>query len=126
MPEASSANNWLAESLRLGSRQARLTQAFRNIARSSKGRVSSNFALPVVEGEVEPAELAFYDRIAIDAQEDIAETLTPASRKLVGFGKGNCEGAYHCRSCRRLESRRGHRHGHVPMSERETFHYLNR
>jgi hypothetical protein len=120
------ANNWLAESLRLGSRQARLTQAFRNIARSSKGRVSSKFALPAIETEVEAAELAYFDRISIDKAEDIAETLTPASRKLIGFGKDNVEGAYHCRSCRKVEAHRGHRNGHVPMSARETFHYLNR
>lgn len=120
------ANNWLAESLRLGSRQARLTQAFRNIARSSKGRATSNFALSAIEGEVEAAELAFYDRIAIDKAEDIAEALTPVSRKLIGFGKADLEGAYHCRSCRRNEANRGHRAGHVPMSAREAFHYLNR
>jgi hypothetical protein len=121
------ANNWLAESLRLGSRQARLTQAFRNIARSSKGRVSSNFALPVVEAEIEPAELAFNDRLAIDADMDKVEALTiKGGRKLIGFGKDNAEGKYHCRSCRKAQAHRGHKNGHVPMSARELFHYLNR
>ena len=120
------ANLWLGEALDELTRQGRVAQAFRNIARSSKARVSSNFALPVVETEVQAAELAYFDRIAIDKGEDIAETLTPSSRKLVGFGKADLEGAYHCRSCRKHEAKRGHRAGHVPMSARETFHYLNR
>lgn len=120
------ANSWGNEALIECNRQAKLADAFRAIARSSKGRVSSNFALPNIASEVEAAELAFYDRLAIDKAEDIAETVTPVSRKLVGFGKADAEGAYHCRACRRNQAHRGHRNGHVPMSAREAFHYLNR
>ena len=120
------ANNWRNEALKEANRQARLADAFRNIARSSKGRSASKFALPAIEGEIEAAELAFYDRLAIDKAEDIAESVTPTSRKLVGFGADSVEGAYHCRQCRRVEAHRGHRNGHVPMTAREIFHYLNR
>ena len=120
------ANSWGNEALIECNRQAKLADAFRNIARSSRARVSSNFALPIVEGEIEAAELAYFDRIEIDKAEDLAESVTPVSRKLVCFGKADLEGNFHCRSCRRVEARRGHRHGHTDMSARATFHYLNR
>lgn len=120
------ANNWRNEALTEANRQARLADAFRNIARSSRARKSSKFALPIVEGEVEPAELAYFDRLAIDAQEDMAESITPVSRKLIGFGKDSVEGAYHCRACRKAQAHRGHKNGFVPMSARSAFHYLNR
>lgn len=105
---------------------AALAETYKNIARSSKGRAASKFALPAIAGEVEAAELAYFDRIAIDKAEDIAESVTPTSRKLIGFGKDNVEGAYHCRACRKVEAHRGHKNGHVPMSAREAFHYLSR
>lgn len=120
------ANNWLAIALDELCVQGRTSDAFRNIARSSKGRSASKFALSAIETEVEAAELAFNDRLAIDKAEDIAEVITPNSRKLVGFGKGNLEGSYHCRACRRNQAHRGHKNGFVPMTAREAFHYLNR
>lgn len=120
------ANNWRALAMAEANRQAKLADAFRAIARCSRARKSSRFALPNIEGEIEAAELAYFDRIAIDAAEDIAEDITPAGRKLIGFGKADAEGAYHCRGCKSREAKRGHRNGHVPMSAREVFHYLNR
>ena len=113
---------------------AALAETYKNIARSSKGRATSKFALPAIEGEVTSLEVSWHYRQALATEliNDVqrrhygGEEAEVVSRKLVGFGKDNVEGAYHCRSCRKVEAHRGHRNGHTSMSAREAFHYLNR
>jgi len=96
-----------------------------NLYASAKARISSKFGLPAVAEEVTAEEVLYLALRQVEIDADL-ETLAPAGRKVIGFAKGAREGAYHCRQCRKVEARRGHRHGTSTPSPRELFHYLNR
>jgi hypothetical protein len=119
------AAGFAVEGLRLLDIAGRKAEIMANLYESAKTRISSRFSLPVVATEVTAQETLYLAirQVEIDAE---LETFAPVGRKVVGFGKADLEGNFHCRQCRRVESRRGHRHGSSTPSPREVYHYLNR
>lgn len=96
-----------------------------NLYASAKARIGSRFGLPLVTTEVTDQETLYLALRQVEIDADL-EALAPAGRKVIGFGKADREGNFHCRQCRKLEARRGHRHGTSTPSPREIYHYLNR